>query len=142
MENISTKYLMYIIDKILIPKFPINCNNLKADNDIFGTNIKALKCKTVSKLGDHFQLKIERIPDGILDRYKNVTLTSEIIFVNKIIFFITISSHIQFGTAEFITDAKTSTLIQSVVSVSRFYQKIGSRISTFHVCGKFGKSRI
>ena len=63
-------------------------------------------------------------------------------FVNQIRFFITIYRHIQFGTAETITDAKTITLIQSVVNVSRVYKKRGFRISTLHVDGQFDPSRI
>ena len=41
-----------------------------------------------------------------------------------------------------ITDAKTSTLIQSVVNVRRVYKKIGFLISTLHVDRKFDTSRI
>ena len=69
---------------------------MKAANDIFGTRIKPLKVKTVRKSGEHVRLEIERILAGILDRYKNVTLTADIMFVNKIRFFIKISRHIQF----------------------------------------------
>ena len=57
-------------------------------------------------------------------------------FVNKIRFFVTISRHIQFGTAKVITDAKTSTLIQSVVNMIRVYNKRGY-ISTLHLDGQF-----
>ena len=66
-------------NKIIILKFPITCDDLKATNDTFGTRIKALKVKTV-------QLDIEIIPAGVLDRYMNVTMSDDIMFVNKIIF--------------------------------------------------------
>ena len=78
-------------------------------------------------------MEIEIIPSRILDRYKNITLTAYIMFVKKIRFFITISRHIHFGTAEVTTDANTNTLIQSVVNVIRVYNKIGFHISTLHV---------
>ena len=104
-----------------MPNCLITRDDLKADNDIFGTIIEALKFKTVSKSGDRVRLEIERIPALILYRYKKVALTDNIMFVNKIIFFITISRHIHFVTTEVITDAKTSTLIQSVVNMIRVY---------------------
>ena len=63
-------------------------------------------------------------------------------FVNNIIFFIKISRHIQFETAEVRTDSKTSTLIQSVVNVSRVYNKIGFHISTLQVDIHFDTIRI
>ena len=142
MGNISTKDLLYMIDKILIPNFLINRDDLKAANENFGTSNKALKGKTLRKPGECIQLEIEIISFGFLYHYKNVTLTSDIMFVNKIRHFITISRHIQFGTAEVITDAKTSTLIQSVVNVNIFYNKRGFHISLLHVDGQFDTSRI
>ena len=142
MEDISTKDLLYITDKRLIPNWPITRFDLKDANDIFGAIIKSLKGKTVRKSGEHVRLEIEIIPVGILERYKDVTLTSDIMFVNKIRHFITIYRHIHFGTAEVITDAKTITLIQSVVNVSRVYKKRGSSISKLHVDGRFDTSRI
>ena len=92
---------------------------MKATNDIFGTSINPPKRKTVQKSGEHVRLDIEIIPDRVLDRYKNVTLADDIIFVNNIRFFITISRHMQFGAAEIITDEKTRTMIQSVVNMIR-----------------------
>ena len=69
-------------------------------------------------------------------------MTADIMFVNKIRFFIMITRHIKFGTAEVITDAKTSTLIHSLVNVSRVYKKVGFHISTLHVNGQFDTRRI
>ena len=86
MGDISTKYILHMINKILIPNFLIIHDDLMAANDIFCTIIKALKVKTVNKSGEHVRLEIGRIIDGVLDRYKNFTLTADIMFVNKIIF--------------------------------------------------------
>ena len=119
MGNIGTKYLLYMINKILRPNYPITREYLKAANDIFGTSIKALKGKTVRKIGEYIQLEIKIIPDGVLYYCKNVTLTCEIMFVKKIRFCIMISRNIQFGTAEITTDKNNSTVIQSVVNVIR-----------------------
>ena len=41
-----------------------------------------------------------------------------------------------------ITDAKSSTLIHSVVNMRRVYNKIGFCISTLHVDGQFNAIRI
>ena len=84
--NISTKDLMYMIYKILIPNCPINRDDPKAANDIFWTSIKDQKGKTVRKSIWHIWLEIERIPAEVLYRYNNVTMTADIMFVNNIIF--------------------------------------------------------
>ena len=99
MGKTTTKNSMYMINKRIVQNFRITRDDLKDANDIFGTSIKSLKVKTVRKSVEHIRLEIERIPAGFLDRYKNVTLTSEIMFVNKIRFSITISRHIPFGDA-------------------------------------------
>ena len=142
MRNTSTKDLLYRIHKRIMTNLLITLYDLKVTNDIFGTSIKSLKVKTVQKSGYRVQLEIERIPARVIHRYKNVTLSDDIMFVNKIRLFIIISRHIQFGTAELIADAKTSTLIHSVANVSRVYKKRGFRTSTLHVNGQFDTTGI
>ena len=83
MGNINTKYLLHMINKRIIPNFLITCDDLKDANDIFGTSFKVIKGKTVRKLGDHVQLEIDRIPAEVIDRYKNVTLTADIMFMKN-----------------------------------------------------------
>ena len=67
MGNISTKYLLYIIDKRLIPNCRITCGELKAANDIFGISTKDLKVKKIRKTVNNSQLGIDRIPARVLD---------------------------------------------------------------------------
>ena len=67
MGNISTKYLLYIIDKRLVPNCRITCGKLKAANDIFGISTKDLKVKKIRKTVNNSQLGIDRIPARVLD---------------------------------------------------------------------------
>ena len=50
--------------------------------------------------------------------------------------------HKQFGTAEMITDAKTSTVIHIVENASRVYKKRGFHISKLNEDGNFDTSQI
>ena len=56
MGNISTKDLLYMINKIIIQNCPINNDDLKVTHDIIGKSIKDLKAKTVRKPGDNVKL--------------------------------------------------------------------------------------
>ena len=58
-------------------------------------------------------------------------------FVNGVQFFMTVSLHIGFGASEHITNAKTATLVQSLLQVNRFYNKRGFKIQTVMVDGQF-----
>ena len=75
-----------MINKIIIQNCPINNDDLKVTHDIIGKSIKDLKAKTVRKPGDNVKLQIEITPYGVIEIYKNVTLSDDIMFVNNIRF--------------------------------------------------------
>ena len=132
MVHVSTKYILYMIGKRLILNWPITCDDSKSANDTFGTSIEALKENTVRISEYNKKLEIEIVPDKILDCYIKSTLAAEIMFVNNIIFFVTISRHRKFQTIEKITDTKTSTLIHSVINMNRVYKRRQFHIFMLH----------
>jgi len=91
-----------------------DCNLARQDiictEDIFGTNLGSIKGKTTRWPAEHVCICIswENAPKEILERRGNVTLTVDIMVINKIPFMITTSRNIHFGTAELIWD-KTKT---------------------------------
>ena len=58
-------------------------------------------------------------------------------FVDGAQFFITIYRHIGFGKSEHITNAKTATLVQSLIKVKRLYKSRGFKIQIFMVDSQF-----
>ena len=86
MGNIITKDLLYIIYKILIPKFSVTCDNLKDANDCFGTSIKSPKLKTLRRPGEHVRVHIENFLAAILDHYKSSTIQANTMIAKNIIF--------------------------------------------------------
>ena len=66
-----------------------------------------------------------------------ITLCADNMFVKKVQFFIIISQHISFETSEHITNAKTATLIQSLLQVKRLYKRRGFKIQTVMMGGQF-----
>ena len=72
---------------------------LAADN-IFGPNFGALKGKTARTLPKHVFDNIDPVQRDILEKYRDVTLCVDIMFVNKIPFIITISRYIKIITVE------------------------------------------
>ncbi len=58
-------------------------------------------------------------------------------YVNKIPFFMTISRHVQFGTAEVLTNQQAKTLVACVKKVKALYSKRGFKIQTFMMDGQF-----
>ena len=73
------------------------------DEDIYGPSIPHLKVKTVRRKVQHVDpVKIKNVPKTILDKYKEVTICCDLMYINGIGFLITISRHIMFATGSMI----------------------------------------
>ena len=79
---------------------PITRSDIIAADHIFGPNLGSLKGKTPRKLPEHVKANIDPVPHQILKIYRNIMLCTEIMFINKIPFLITVSRHIKFVTIE------------------------------------------
>ena len=68
----------------------------------------SLKGKTTRKTPSRVNIMaLDDLPDELLQQHKNVTLAIDIMYINKVIPFIIMTSHnIQFGTAEMIKNEK------------------------------------
>ena len=78
----------------------------------------------------HVHVNVSPLPQGIMSKYAGVGLRADIMYVNGIQFFITISQHIQFGTVAMITNAKSTTLQECIAKIRSLYAKRGFTIVT------------
>ena len=106
--------------------------------DILGTNVDSLRGKQVRHGGKHVVIEQQDVSRTIMDRYHNVTLCIDIMFVNKIAFLVTISRGIKFGTAETLRDRKHPTIMSAIVKhVVALNSKRGFRVSDTHTDNEF-----
>jgi hypothetical protein len=96
----STRDFMKYVDNLLIPNCPINRGDIINTEIFFGPDIGSLKGKTVRSHGERVETEIIDIDNKIMDGYRHVTIAGEIMFINKIPFFVTISRAIKFATSE------------------------------------------
>jgi hypothetical protein len=59
-----------------------------------------LKGKTVWKTTEHVHPKYQDMPQEIMEIHRDVTIAGDIMFVNRIAFFMTVSRNVKFGTTE------------------------------------------
>jgi hypothetical protein len=64
---------------------------VKVANALFDPSIVGLTGKTVRRAEPHVQEDIQSMPPKIMAKYMNITLGGDIMFVNRIWFFVTIS---------------------------------------------------
>jgi hypothetical protein len=57
------------------------------------------------------------LDNKIMDRYCHVTLARDIMFVNKMPFFMTVSRAIKFGTSEMISNRRNPTILIAIRQV-------------------------
>jgi hypothetical protein len=85
----STKSYVNIVKQNLLKNCPITVKDIAAAEDIFGPNLGSLKGKTARRGGEHVVIEIEGVPQSIMERYRDVTLCIDIMYVNKIAFLVT-----------------------------------------------------
>ena len=102
--------------------------NVKAAEHIFGPETGCLTGKTVKRTGIAVHTNLTNLPFEILERYRSVTLSGDILWINGIRFFLTQSRHIRFITSQAVRSATASSLGRYIKKVVGVYMQRGFRI--------------
>ena len=98
----SARNFQQMISLNLILNCPVTVSDVARADKIYGKEIHALKGKTTRSKPKQVVTDYMELPKSILKNNKNITLSIEIMFVNKIPFVTTISRHVKFTTVEVI----------------------------------------
>jgi hypothetical protein len=97
----------------------------------------SLKGKQVQENPDPVETIITEIPTTLYERYRNVTIAIDIMYVNKIAFFVTISRDICFATREMIPDAQINTIMKVIKHVLNVYKTRNFKVTHILADGQF-----
>jgi hypothetical protein len=84
------------VEKNLLKDCPIVGTDVLAAEDIIGPNVGSLRGETVRREG-HVSLEYHQVPSRVMAKYHEVALCTDMMFINKLRFLVTISRDIKFG---------------------------------------------
>ena len=105
--------------------------------DIFGTNTNIVKGKTVTRATAHVREEVSPVPPAILDRYREVTLSMDVYYVNKCAFLRTVSRHLMFRTTIPLLNEKLGAILRKVKAIVAQYNARGFRVVQIHGDNQF-----
>ena len=133
----SLKDYMHIVHNNLLPNCPITAQDTMAAKDIFGPKIGSLQGKTTRRQPHQVNPVWVPILPTVHERYKDVTLGGDVMFVNGQPFLTTISRNIYFGIAKALSDQSNKSLIAAFQNVRRIYSAGRFRIQFILLDGQF-----
>jgi len=128
----STADYKRIIDRDHLPHTDVTRQDINAAEDIFGTNINALKGKTVHRSPRKLINVVDDVPAEIMDRHQDITLFIDIMFVNKQAFLITLSESVHLGTLHNLDSRQTSHVGEKLKQVIALYTGRGFRVTVIN----------
>jgi hypothetical protein len=135
--NPSTNDLKAIISSNQIANCPITVSDVDRAETIYGPSLPILKGKTVRRTPERVVSDYISIPLKVIESNKNVDLSGDIFFVNRIPFLATVSDNIKFTTSEHLKSRKIKFILSAVQHVQTLYHARGFRIQTLLMDGEF-----
>ena len=133
----SQQQFLRILERNMIPNCPVTRRDAINAHLIFGPDIGSLKGKTVRESSAPVTPVLNDLPAETMLQYRDVTLTMDVFFVNKNMFLVTRSRHIQFTTVENIPNRDPTTLVKCIANVQKIYELRGFTIRHIIADGEF-----
>ena len=133
----STKDYIGAITNKMIPNTRVTVEDIKNAEIIFGKDLGSIMGKTTRSRPAPVVSDLILLPPDLLKAHKEVTLSADIFFVNKVAFFTTISQHIKFVTADRLVDQKAPTILKSLLCILAVYQRRGFIVVMCHMDNQF-----
>jgi hypothetical protein len=101
-----------------------------------------LKGKTTRTKPDPVARDFVKVPVELLKLHKEVYITADLFFVNKIPFFLTLSRKICFTAINHLADRTVLQIFKAFKEIYQYYLQRGFRITTVHADGEFAPLKV
>jgi hypothetical protein len=131
------KDFKWVIQSNQIKDCPVTVQDIDVAQKIWGKNIAALKGKTTRSKSIPVARDYVKVPMEPMKLHKEVFLTTDILFVNKIPFFLTLSRKISFIAVNHLADCTVPQIFKAFKEMYQYYLRSGFHIKTVHSDGEF-----
>jgi hypothetical protein len=138
----SWKDFKWIIRSNQIKDCPATVNYFDTALKIWGKNVTALKGKTTWTKPDPVSRDFVKVPVELLKLHKEVYITANIFFVNKIPFFLTLSPKICFTAINHLADRTVPQIFMAFKEIYQCYLQRGFCITMVHADGEFAPHKV
>ena len=125
----------------LIPNCPITVQDIKNAEFVWGPELGCLKGKTTRQPSPKVRIEVMPIPIQIMQQYKDVTLSADLMKVTGIPFLMTVSRHIKFGSAGKLDTMKNGHIIKHFKAIIGAYVTRGFRVTIILADNQFETMR-
>ena len=126
----SIKDYKWMIQNNQIQDCPVTVQDIECAHKIWGKDIAALKGKTTRSKPIHVAGDFVKVPKELLKLHQEVYLTTDIFFVNKVPFLLTLSRKICFTAVKHLANRTVQEIFKAFVEVYTLYLQRGFRITT------------
>jgi hypothetical protein len=127
----SLKDYKWVIRSNQIKDCPVTVQGVDVAHTIWGKNIAALKGKTIRSTPDPVARDFVKVlPVELMNLHREVFLTVDIFFVNKIPFFLTLSRRICFTAVNHLADRTVPQIFKAFKVIESIEEYLGGRWSS------------
>jgi hypothetical protein len=131
------KDFKWVIQRNQIKDCPVTVQDIDVARKIWGKNIAALKGKTTRSKSIPVARDYVKVPMEIMKLHKEVFLTTDIFFVNKIPFFLKLSCKICFTAVNHLADRTVPQIFKAFKEMYQYYLQRGFHIKMVHADSEF-----
>ena len=129
----SNATLVYSIATNNIRNYPFDRRDVKLMMEIIGESKYALEGKRTRRQPEAVDTEIMEVPPQILEYYKDVRLSFDVMHVNQIPFLVSISRNIHYGTCHALTSMKIPVMEDIMKKVVKSYRSRGFNVVMINV---------
>jgi hypothetical protein len=135
----SMKDFKWVIRSNQIKDFPVTVQDIDVGLKIWGKNIATLKGKTTRRETIPVARDYVKVPLELMKLHQEVFLTTDIFFVNKNPFFLTLSRNITFTAINHLADRTVPQIFKAFKENNQYYLQRAFHITVVHADGEFAR---